>query len=765
MQMVLRVAPSSIKKSSSFFEFPCAALVARDDQICSLDEADIMRVVEQRLFGDALLVFDVLGKRAGYAPDLNVYRYLLSACSHLKSIEYGSRIHTHISNSGLLPNMILENHLINMYGKCGFPDGSRRVFDSMSDRNVVSWTALCASYGQCGRNFESVNCYIEMLQSGFTPDHFSFGSVIKASSGFDDELELGKQLHAHVIKSEFGSHIIPQNALIAMYTRYGGINEACNIFYRMPTKDLISWSSIIAGFSRSGCEFEALSCFREMLSNGTTYCPNEFVFSTLFSACGTVGESGYGKQIHGLSIKYGLKGNTFAGCSLADMYAKCGSLHSAKTAFDSIKDPDVVSWNALVAGFSDAGDANEALSIFSRMRRLGVAPDDITLRSLLCGLDDPTALSQGKQLHSYIVKIGLDLNLPVRNTLLSMCSNCSDDSNAYKLFEEIRGSADLVTWNAIIGMYVQRNRPAEVFSLFKTMLMSRLRPDHVTLVGLLCVCGKMASLEMGDQAYCYARKLGVDSEIVIVNGSIDMYVKCGSLERAKNLFDSAKSLDVVSWSSMVLGYSQFGYGVKALNLFAEMQNRGIKPNHVTLVGVLTACSHVGLVDEGMQLFDAMERDHGIVPTREHFSCMVDLLSRAGRINEAEAFIDRMGVKADVVTWKTLLSACKTRGNVEVGRLAAEKIVNMDPLDSGAHVLLFNLYASSGKWREAAGVRSRMRKVGVKKNPGQSWIQIKDRVHAFCMEDGMHPERESVFAMLALISCHESRSFEEEYALC
>ncbi|KAL6503964.1 hypothetical protein OROGR_025887 [Orobanche gracilis] len=439
-------------------------------------------------------------------------------------------------------------------------------------------------------------------QSGFMPDQFTFGSVVKACANLNDAY-LGAQFHAQVIKSRFGSHLIATNALIAMYTKFSQIDKACSVFSHIESKDLISWSSMIAGFSKLGYESEALYCFKEMLSRSTCK-PNEFILGSVFSACASLGRPEYGKQIHGLSIKYRLECNAFVGCSLTDMYVKCGFLISGKKAFGSIENPDIVSWNALTAGFAYGGDANEAMSIFSRMRRLRLSPDEITVRSLLCY------------------------------------------ANAYKMFDEIQ----------VHG-----------------------RPDHITLSNVLGACGRIASLEMGDQIFCSAVKNGLDMDIMVVNGLIDI--------------------------------------------------------------------HVGLVDEGMELFKSIEKAHNVVPTKEHYSCVVDLLARAGRIHEAEAFMVRMGFEPDIVMWKTLLSACRNRGNVEVGKRAAENILKIDPSSCAAHVLLCGVYASAGDWKDVANLRSLMREKGVRKVPGRSWIEVKDRVHVFSAEDGLHPERDGIFVMV------------------
>ncbi|KAA8518791.1 hypothetical protein F0562_016435 [Nyssa sinensis] len=705
----------------------------------------ISSLCKQRLFKEALEAFDFFQKNTNFHVNPSTYAHLISSCSSLRSLEHGRKIHNHIRTSNCQPDIILQNHILNMYGKCGSLKDARKVFDEMSNRNLVSWTSIIAGYSQNSRENDAIELYFQMRQSGLMPDQFTFGSIIKACSSLSD-LKLGKQLHAHVIKSEFGSHLIAQNALIAMYTKFAEIVDALEVFSHIELKDLISWSSMIAGFSQLGYELEALHYFKEMMCQGV-YQPNEFIFGSAFSACGSLLQPEYGRQIHGMSIKFGLDKDAFTGCSLSDMYAKCGLLDSARTIFYHIERPDLVSWNAIIAGFAYNGEANEATSFFSQMRHLKLTPDDVTVRSLLCAFASPFSLCQGKLVHSYIIKMGFDSDVPVCNTLLSMYAKCSDICDAFKIFNEISSNADLVSWNAILTVCMQHNQAEEVFRLLTLMHISDNKPDHVTLANILGACGEIASLEIGNQVHCYTMKTGLDLNICVMNALIDMYTKCGSLGNAQKLLDSMENPDVVSWSSLIVGYAQSGYGEEALELFRRMRSLGIKPNQVTFVGVLTACSHVGLVEEGWQFYKSMEMEYGVVPTREHCSCVVDLLARAGCINEAEYFINQMEFDPDIVVWKTLLAACKTRANLDVGKRAAESILKIDPTNSTAHVLLSNIYASSGSWDDVARLRSLMRQRGVRKVPGQSWIEVKERIHVFLAEDSLHPERDKIYTML------------------
>ncbi|KAL0847930.1 hypothetical protein Bca101_021177 [Brassica carinata] len=708
---------------------------------CMNDHIDSL--CKQHFYKEAMEAFEFAQKNSSFKIRLKTYGSLICACSSSRSLAQGRKIHDQISKSECKHDTVLNNHILSMYGKCGSLRDAREVFDSMPRRNLVSYTSVISGYSRNGQEGEAIKLYIEMLRAGLVPDQFSFGSIIKACASGGDAV-LGKQLHCQVIKLEPSSSLFAQNALIAMYVSFAQISDARRVFCGIPVKDVISWGSIIAGFSQLGYEFEALGHLKDMLSYGV-FQPNEYIFGSSLKACSSLLRPDYGSQIHGLCIKSAFSEDPFAGCSLCDMYARCGFLSSARRVFHQIERPDTASWNVIIAGLANNGYADQAVSLFSRMRSSGYAPDATSLRSLLCG---QTGLCQGMQIHAFIVKYGLVTDLSVCNSLLTMYSCCCSDLNScFRMFEEFRNKADSVSWNAILTACLRHEQPAEVLRLFKMMLVSECETDHITMGNLLRACVEISSLKLGSQVHCYNFKTGLVLEQFITNGLIDMYAKCGSLEQARKIFDSMDNKDVVSWSALIVGYAQSGFGEDALALFKAMKSSGTEPNHVTFVGVLTACSHVGLVEEGLKLYANMQSEHGIAPTKEHCSCVVDLLSRAGHLDEAERFIDEMELEPDVVVWKTLLSACKTQRNVELARKAAENILKIDPSNSTAHVLLCGIHASSGNWEDAALLRSSMKRHDVKKVPGQSWIEVKDERHIFFAEDVLHPERDGIYTVL------------------
>ncbi|GAY59668.1 hypothetical protein CUMW_196290 [Citrus unshiu] len=502
----------------------------------------ISSLCKQNLYNEALVAFHFLQNNTNFRIRPSTYADLISACSSLRSLQLGRKVHDHILSSKCQPDVALHNHIPNMYGKCGSLEDARMVFDEMPQRNVVSWTAMIAGCSQNGQENDAIELYIQMLQSGVMPDQFTFGSIIRACSGLCYWLRKTTSCPCHKIRT-------------------------C-----IARKDITSWGSMIAGFSKLGYELEALSHFNEMLHHGG-YQPNEFIFGSVFSACSL----------------------------------------------------------------------------------------------------------------SYIMNVG--------------------------------------------GSFLQQHQAGELFRLFSLMLASQTKPDHITFNDVMGACTAMASLEMGTQLHCYIMKTGLALDVFVMNGLMDMYVKCGSLGSARELFNFMEDPDVVSWSSLIMGYAQFGCGEEALKLFRRMRSPGVRPNHVTLVGVLTACSHVGLVEEGLQLYRIMENEYGIIPTRERRSRVVDLLARAGCVHEAEDFINQMAFDDDIVVWKSLLAYCKTHGNVDVGKRAAENILKIDPTNSATLVLLCNIYASSGKWEEVARLMGSMKERGVRKVPGQSWIEIQTKIHA------------------------------------
>ncbi|KAK8921494.1 Pentatricopeptide repeat-containing protein [Platanthera zijinensis] len=680
------------------------------------NEAAIIELCKQRRFEEALFTLHSLESKT---LSRSTYAHLLAACASLKSLHHGRLIHRHLSSSGIPTDVVLHNHILIMYGKCRSMDDARQLFDIMPERNVVSWTSMISGYSQSNREAESVVMYLGMLYAGVLPDQFSLGSTIRSCSGLLDA-ELGMQLHCHVVKLGYESDLTVLNTLITMYSKTDWMGDAFMVFQSIRKKDLISWGAMIAGFSQQGHDLRALELFQEMISVGD-YLPNEFHFGSALNACGNVHLLRYGEQMHSLCMKIGLEKYTCVGCALSDMYAKCGKLDCTRKAFYQVEIPDLVSWNSVIGAFASGGYVDEAIHFFSEMRFSGSKPDNITVLCLLCSCTIPPSLFQGQLIHAYLFKMSFGKKDTVCNAILNMYAKCSD-----------------------------------VLRLSALMRCSKFEFDQVTLNSILSASADLACLEIGNQVHCNAFKSGFEDSLMVRNGLINMYTKCGNLNHARKLFElTGSSCDVYSWNSLMVGYAQFGYGRESLELFKRMQYSGIKPNHVTFVGVLSACSHIGLVDEGLHYYDMMSSTYDICPTREHCSCIVDLLSRAGRLSDAEIFIQKIPIEPDAIMWKTLLAASRVHNNMEIGKRAAERLLCVDPYNSAAYILLCNIYASSDCWDDLAKLRKSMKSHGVKKAPGRSWIEVKGEMNDFIAEDRSHQKTEDIYWILDLLGFNMS----------
>eukprot|EP01018_Ginkgo_biloba_P016207 Gb_38680 [translate_table: standard] len=453
-----------------------------------------------------------------------------------------------------------------------------------------------------------------------------------------------------------------------------------------------------------------------------------------------------GKRIHAHVIKTGFFVDMVLNNHFIHMYAKCGSLDYARQVFDKMSERNLVSWNSIVAGYARSGQGEESLNVFSQMHLAGMKPDQFTFGSVLRACASLPTINHGREIHAHAIKIGFELDIFVGSALVDMYAKCLDIEDASKLFKELP-RRNLVSWTAIIAAYAQNGQGNKALEGFRQMLRTGIKPNMFTFATALVACSNLAGLDQGKQFHALILKYGFQSDIPVGNSLITMYSKCGNIENAEKLFGEMPERSVISWSAMIAGYAYHGRGEEALHLFEWMQEAGMKPNKITFVGVLSACSHAGLVDEGRHYFDSMIRDYGIMPSVEHYACFVDLLGRAGLLDEAEDFIRKTPFQSCVQVWRTLLGACRVHNNREIGMRAAEHLLELAPQDSSAYVLLSNIYAAVGRWEDVTKVRKMMDERGVEKEPGLSWIDVRNRVHAFSVRDRSHPQTEDIYVKL------------------
>ncbi|KAG6490265.1 pentatricopeptide repeat-containing protein At4g21065-like [Zingiber officinale] len=469
------------------------------------------------------------------------------------------------------------------------------------------------------------------------------------------------------------------------------------------------------------------------------------------------------KPIHALCIRRGVplghpglaKHLLFAIVSLAG--DDDDPMPYASSVFAGVPVPGVFAYNTMIRGYAESPRPLPALDVHRFMLAAAVPPDGHTYPFLLKACAKLLSLRDGERVHCRAVKDGNDTSLFVRNTLVHLYSVCGVLEIAHKMFDEMP-QRSLVSWNSVLNGYAINGKPNEVLTLFREMMIMtnrkdapQVEPDGFTMVSLLCACAEMGALGLGRRAHAYLFKRGLNLDTHVGNALIDLYAKCGSVTEAYKVFDEMDERTVVSWTSLIHGLAVNGFGEQSLDLFHEMERESLVPTGITLIGVLYACSHCGLVDEGFKYFNRMTKDYGIVPKIDHHGCMVDLLGRAGLVERAHDYIGNMPVEPNAVIWRTLLGACAVHKSLAIGEVAWAKLVNMDPGHCGDYVLLSNLYAAVGQWGSVHKLRRSMLDGGVKKKPGHSLVELRNCVYEFVLGDRSHAESNQIYDLLEVIA--------------
>lgn len=693
--------------------------------------------------GEALILFSRFRSSFIDSPNEFILASVLRACTQLRAVDCATQVHDFSIKAGSSSDVYVGTALIDFYSKNGDIEGARMVFDELPVRNAVTWTTIITCYSQAGRSEVSLQLFNQMGQTGTLPDRYVLSSVMSACSVLQ-YLEGGKQVHGYVLRNGVDMDVSVNNVLIDLYSKCHRVRYARKIFDNMVIKNTVSWTTMIAGYMQNAFDSDAMELFSEMSRLG--WCPDGFTCTTILTSCGSLGALEKGKQVHSYTIKTNLACDEFVKNGLIDMYAKCDSLAEARTAFDAVVEHNVVSYNAMIEGYASNGELSEALNLFSRMRFRSLPPSPLTFISLLGVSTTISAMDLSKQIHGLIIKVGVALDLYAGSALVDVYSKCSCVNDARVVFEEM-AERDVVVWNAMIFGYSLNSQCEDALKLFLEMLPTRIKPNEFTFVALVASASNLASLFHGLQFHDQIIKRCLDSDPYVSNALIDMYAKCGSIDEARRLFDTMHGRDVVCWNSMISRYAQHGHAEEALRVFEWMEKEEIEPNYVTFVGVLSACSHVGLVEQGLYHFNSMKHDYGIEPGTEHYACIVALLGRFGKLQEAKEFIQRMPIEPAAIVWRSLLSSCQIVGDVELGKYAAEMAIKTDPGDSGSYVLLSNIFAAKGMWADVEKVRKGMNCSGVVKEPGHSWVEVKNQVHVFTVRDRLHRQADLIYTVL------------------
>lgn len=659
-----------------------------------------------------------------------VMSHLGSIACKVTNLKHLSQLHANLIQNSLHHHnywvALLLTHCTRLHAPLAY---THLIFNSLPCPDAHVFTSMLRYYSQLGAHSEVVSLFKHMQYCGIRPaGTFVYPVLIKLAG------EACIVFHAQVVKLGHFQDRYVRNVIMDMYAKYGPVMFARKLFDEMPERTLADWNSMISGYWKWGDEVEARRLFNVMP-----------------------------------------EWNVVTWTSMVTGYAKKGDLESARRYFDEMPEKSVVSWNAMLSGYAQNGFAEKALRLFDDMINAGVQPNETTWVTVISSLSLHGDPCLADLLVRTLDQKKIHLNCFVKTALLDMYAKCGNLETAQRIFDELgvyRNSItwnamisaytrvgdltsarelfdkmpekNVVSWNSLIAGYAQNGQSAMAIELFKDMTATKdLKPDEVTMVSVFSACGHLGALKLGNWVVNILNENHIKLSISGYNSLIFMYSRCGSVEDANRVFQEMETRDVVSYNTLIAGFATHGHGMEAIELMSKMKGEGIEPDRVTFIGVLTACSHAGLLEEGWKVFKSIQ-----APAVDHYACMIDLLGRVGELDEARKLIESMPIKPHAGVYGSLLNASRIHKRVELGELAASKLFELEPYNSGNYILLSNIYASAGRWEDVERVRGTMRKVGVKKTTGWSWVEYKGEIHKFIVGDRMHERSDDIYGLLS-----------------
>ncbi|XP_010274819.1 PREDICTED: pentatricopeptide repeat-containing protein At1g06145 [Nelumbo nucifera] len=516
-----------------------------------------------------------------------------------------------------------------------------------------------------------------------------------------------ESIYASMIKNKVHQDCFSINQFVSACSNLDRMDYALLAFSHVETPNVFVYNAVIRGSVQCSSSFQALQFYLEMLKDDGVF-PTSFTFSSIVKACTQVSEVGFGEIVHGQIWKNGFESHLFVQTALIDFYSNLGRILEARRVFEDMPERDIFSWTTMISAHTRMGDLNSAQRLFEEMPERKTAS---------------------------------------WNTMIAGYARIGNVKSATELFNQMP-KRDLITWTTMISCYSQNKQYGEAVGVFQEMKTAGVRPDEVTMSAVISACAHLGALELGKEIYLYVMQNGFDLDVYIGSSLIDMFAKSGSLDRSLVVFFKMQEKNLFCWNSVIEGLAVHGYAEEALLMFDRMEREKIMPNRVTFISLLSACTHGGLVDEGRRKFLSMSQNYSICPEIEHYGCMVDLLGRAGLLEEALELIQGMSVEPNSVIWGAILSGCKLHRNLEIARVAVNRLMVLEPENSGYYLLLINMYAETNQWSEVAKIRTIMNERRVqKKSPGSSWIEIEGKVHEFVASDSSHPASSDIYRLL------------------
>lgn len=666
-----------------------------------------------------------------------------------RNLMLGLAIHAFLVKCGSRNDTFQGNNLVNMYSKLKKLDDAQLVFDEMPVKNTITWTSLMKGYSENGDSQSVFRIAYDMFCIEEKFNEHTCSVILQACDSPEDRIR-GEQVHCFAIKSGLDGNAYVGASLVSMYSKGGCLGDADKVFNGAEEKDIRFLNNMILEYGKAGFVKKAISVFIQILSSGLE--PNDYTYTNIISACNSEDIGlGVSKQLHGLASKYGVVGESSVGNAIINVYGKHGIVEEVEKMFCTMDEKNLISWTAFLTAYLNNGHVGKALSVLTETLDLSTGCDSSFLSTMLDGCSECRNLKLGRQIHGSVIKLGYLTDLMIETALVDMYAKCKDLKSARWIFDGV-SDRTIATFNAILVGFMElyRDDEEDPMILFNQLRLTGIHPDFVTFSRLLSLSADQACLIRGKSLHSYAIKTGNEADLAVSNAVITMYAKCGSIEEAYQMFKDMNSHDSVSWNAMISAFALHGRSEEALSLFGEMKEEEFGPDGITMLAILQACTYSRLWENGLCLFYEMEPKYGIGPVIEHFASVVDLLGRAEKFSKAIDFINKSPFPDSPLLWRTLVNMCKLHGELDFGKLASTRLLDLEPKEAGSYVLVSNMYAEGGMLNEAAKVRTLMNDLKVSKEAGCSWIEIDDKVHYFAASDVDHPESAGIYANLNLI---------------
>ncbi|MCO5588039.1 hypothetical protein L7F22_041993 [Adiantum nelumboides] len=703
------------------------------DRLCARDVVSFGALITgYTLYGHGSLALKLFEKlhQEDKKPDKVTYLAILKACGSEAAIREGRFIHDEVIRRGFHSDVHVGSTVLDMYARSGSLEEGQKVFDALSHPTIVTWGALIAGYAQHGRGEAALKLYEDMLGSGIKPDKVTFMCTLKAC-GSSTAIGQGRFLHDQVIKNGYLKDAAIASTLIDMYANCGNLMEAHNVFACASVKDEVMWSALIAAYTQHDHGEVALEVFQKMQKSSVR--PTNATYAVVLKACGISKCVTQGQLVYDQVLKSSADSDLVVSSAVVDMYCKCGSLQEASRVFDTIRNQDVILWGSIISGYSQNGFGLLALLLFEKMQKKGIKPSSFVFSSVLKACTTIKALGEGRLTHEQIMKNKLESDVVIGNALVNMYSTCENLEEAQKVFDNVV-CLDIISWNVLIAGYTRHRQGAAALQLFGKMKQHGTNPDEATFSSILKACGGMGAITTGKLIHNVVLRGGIEGGVIVGTTLLDMYGTCGKLDEARRVFDLLLDKNSFTWCALIAGYAQHEKWQDALDCVHEMQSQGLKPDGHIHTLMLTACSHLGELEKGHRYFQSLVEEGCSLLSIQNINCMVDLFGRHGQLLEATELLKAMPSSPDLAGWMSVLTACKSFNNMEVGSHCLDQIAHFDYDLPSAFIFMSNIYSDASMPNNVFKMQSLKKFANAWKTPGKACIEIGDKVLELVVND-------------------------------